>query len=119
MTGSYFDNIPPEKVRKIRQRMIKYLRREVPVIYGDLKDEPMGFPEHKSQVLEIWLSGQPTKIDGTRPIASVEKPKYWIWEHELLERFGKYKCSDYDAWRKSHLSSISRTHTVYVMRKDD
>ena len=40
MTGSYFDNISADKVRRIRQNMIEYLRREVPELYGDLKDEP-------------------------------------------------------------------------------
>jgi hypothetical protein len=29
-----------EQIRKIRQNMIEYLRRECPELYGDLKDEP-------------------------------------------------------------------------------
>ena len=37
--GSWFDNIPPEKLRAIKQRMVEYLRSNFPQIYGDLKDE--------------------------------------------------------------------------------
>lgn len=40
MEGSWFNNIPLKKLRGIKQAMIEYLRREVPEIYGDLKDEP-------------------------------------------------------------------------------
>ena len=41
MEGSFFDNIPPDKLRQIKQNMIEYLRRECPQIYGGLKDEPL------------------------------------------------------------------------------
>ena len=38
--GKTFESFSPEALRKIRQSMVEYLRKECPQIYGDLKDEP-------------------------------------------------------------------------------
>ena len=40
MEGTWFDNIAPEDLRRVKQSMIEHLRRNFPEIYGDLKDEP-------------------------------------------------------------------------------
>jgi len=40
MEGTWFDNIAPKDLRRVKQNMIEYLRNYWPEIYGDLKDEP-------------------------------------------------------------------------------
>lgn len=39
MKDSYFDNMSEDEIKKVRQNIIDYLKREMPSIYGDLKDE--------------------------------------------------------------------------------
>ena len=43
-TWWYSDPLPyiaPKDLRRLKQNMIDYLKRECPQIYGDLKDEPI------------------------------------------------------------------------------
>ncbi len=69
----------------------------------------------KSRIIEVWISGEVTKVTGKRPLEKSQKPKYWIWESEMKEMFSVDKCSDYDAYRKRFLKFMSETHTVYVL----